>query len=118
MRLHHTRLRIKVKTPDAFEEHRTRHHAAAIAHEDFQEAELPRLQVDGVAASRYLAADEVDLKITDFEARLLALRVRTAGEGVDACEKLGKSKRLDEIVVGAGVETLDSIVNAAQSRQK
>ena len=118
MRFDDARLGVEMKTPDALKEHRARYNATAVAHQDFEQAKFARLQVNHVAAARHLPAYEIDLEVADLEARFLALGVRTAGKCVDAREKLREGERLNQIIVGAGVQAFDAIVDAAERRQE
>src|SRR5436305_14944787 len=67
--LNNIRLGVEMKLPNMFQQHRMSHHAVGIAHQIFEQTELPRKQLDGPPAAHYPATDQVHLKISYPEHR-------------------------------------------------
>src|SRR4051812_26685578 len=85
-------LGIEVKVPDALEQHRPGDDAALVAHEEFEQAKLARLQIDGLAAAADGAAHQIHLEIGDTQHGLLALERRGAGESMEHGQEAGEGK--------------------------
>src|SRR5689334_124915 len=118
MRFDDAGLGIEVKVPDALEQHRARDDAALIAHEEFKQAKLARLQVDHLAAAADGAANEIHLEIGDAQNGLLPLERRPPGESMEPGQELGEGEGLGDIVVAARLEPIDTIIDAAQRCQE
>ena len=88
-----------------------------MADEDVQ-AELARLQVYLFPAAAHRAREQVHLQIIHFQGRFKRGAARPASQCGDSRRKLGKRKRLDEIVIAPGLESIHPIVDAAERRQK
>src|SRR4029079_12641964 len=101
-------LGIEVKVPDALEQHRPGDDAALVAHQEFKQAKLARLQIDRLAAAADGTANQIHLEIGDAQEGLLALERRAAGESVQPRQKLGEGKGLGDIVVAPRLPPLDA----------
>src|SRR5215469_6051056 len=64
------RARVEVNVPDVLEQHRTRDHLTGVAHQVFEQAEFPWLQLDQLAPTTHRVRQEVELQIEHAEARL------------------------------------------------
>src|SRR6476661_10704254 len=107
-------LRIEVIVPYVLEQHGAGHHLARMLHEIFQQAKLARLQHNRFAGARHLVRETVEHEIADHEARASLLRRGAPGERLDAGEQLAEGIRLGEIVVAAGAQALDPVVDLAK----
>jgi len=83
-----------------------------VTHKILQEGEFFFGEGDGGAGSLDGEGEGVEGKIADREDRVEG-SVGAAGESAEAGEQFGKGERLGEIVVGAGVETGDFVVQLA-----
>ena len=107
-----------MEIPDLLEKHGPGHHAAGVAHQEAQQGELAGLQLDRPVAARDTMRQEVEREVADAEHRLGNRARRTAAEGGDAGGELGERERLDQVVVGAGVQPRHAVVDAAQRREE
>ena len=65
-----------------------------------------------LAAAHRLARAQVELEVADASDGGVAGRRRASGaEGADAGEQLGQGERLDEVVIGAGIEARDAVAD-------
>ena len=70
VRLDYAGLRLEMEAPHPLEQHRARQHAALVAHQHLEQAELARLQIDHIRAARHLAQINVsanNLSENEFE---------------------------------------------------
>src|SRR3954469_2504875 len=105
--LDRVRRRERVVAPDLLEEALARHDDALVAHEVLEQLELALGELDGAVAARDLVRVRVQGEVGDDERRAAARR-SAAQQGAQAGEQLLALERLDEVVVGAGVEALDA----------
>ena len=79
-------------------------------HEVAQKGELLGCQVEGGAITGGMVAGRVEVQPADFQHR-----PRTAGvptqEGADPCAQLVEGERLDQVVVGTGVQPADPVAH-------
>src|SRR5262245_59837797 len=62
MCLDHAGLWVEVDVPNPLEQHGSRHDPAFVAHEDFEQRELPWLQFDRRASAHHCSLDQVQLQ--------------------------------------------------------
>ena len=90
-----------------------------MAHQIFEQLELPRLQVDRLAAAPYgggRAGPSPD-RATSSRVGCLRRRLPTPKQRLDAGEQLGEGVGLDQIVVAARFQALHPVVDLAQGAQ-
>ena len=83
-------LRVEVIVPDMRRQHGAGHHLAGVLHQEFEQAELARLEDDLGALARHAMRQSVELEIGDAIGRRLA-RARggaAAHQHLDPGEKL------------------------------
>jgi len=76
--------------------------------------ELARLQIDDTAIAYRGALQAIELKSAHAEHGFSPRASRAASKCVDAREQLRQRERLYQIVVAAGLQTFNAVVNAAQ----
>ena len=92
------------------EQVQTRKHLARPAHEDLQQRELLCREPNLGRTTRDLPRRRVEAEVADFEDGR-PLGIAPADERAQAGEQLRERERLDEVVVGAAVETRDAILD-------
>ncbi len=110
-------LGVEVKVPHPFEQHGTRHHLSGATHQEFQELQLARGELYFAPAADDAAPQQIKLQIRDLELRGLRRAGASAQQGFDASQELCEREGLGEIVVAAGFQPTDPIVNASQGAQ-
>src|SRR5205823_2567367 len=85
---------------------------AAVEGEELQQGVLARRQPEFLAGPTDGAAAGVDLQVVDAEQRAFD-GVRAADQGAEAGEQFLQLERLGQVVVGAEVEALDLVLDAA-----
>ena len=120
MDVDHVGSRIEMIIPDLLEKHRARDDAPCISGKIFDQAEFARLQIDDSRSAPGAPLEEVNFEIADMNDGFTARRFTLFGSAeqrTDTGVKLGKRKGLDEIIVGACLKPLDTIIDRPYSRQ-
>ncbi len=117
MDVHDVGLRIEVKIPHVLEQHGARHDLTGVAHQVFQQAEFARLQQNVLAVARDFAFQPVHLQIAYLEVRSGLLRAGPAHQRFQARHQLGQSVGFGQVVVAAGGQPFDPVVDFAQRAQ-
>ena len=86
-----------------------------VAQQELEQLELAHGELDELPAAGELPGDQVDVEIADAEARRLRL-APAAHERTEAGQQLGEGKRLHQIVVGARVEPVHTVLDAVARR--
>ena len=110
--------RVEMELPHPLEQHGLGDDPAGIAHQIFEHAEFLRLQLDRHAAAADGPAQQVHFEIADLQADLLDRHCRAAADRVQPGKQLGEREGLEKIVVGAGLQTLDAVIDAADRGEK
>src|SRR5208282_6066364 len=111
-------LRIEMIVPDVFEQHGAGDDLAGVLQEVFEQAEFARLQRDLLAGARHLVGKAVEREVAEPVHRLLRRALGAAArQRLDAGEQLGKGVGFGEIVVAAGAQALDAVVDLAERRE-
>ena len=110
--------RVEGVVVDVGEDHGLRDDAPGVAHQVLEQRELPRPQLDLPAGPAHLAGQEVHLDVERGEARGLRRSRRAADEGLHAGEELGEGEGLGEVVVAAGLQAADAVVDGAARAQE
>jgi hypothetical protein len=84
-----------------------------VAQQELEQLKLARLQVDRLAGTAHLAAQQVHLEVAGSKhgRGCIAAGLRAPRERLEASEQLAERERLDEVVVAAGFEPFDAIVD-------
>ena len=105
----------EVVAPDAVEDHVARQHLARVAQEQLEQEELGPGQLDRPVAAADLARARVERQVGEREQLVAA--GRAAQERAQPREQLLERERLDQVVVGAGVEPGDAVVDLVAGGQ-
>ena len=111
-------LGVEMIFPDLLQQHGAGHRLAGVAHQEFQQLELTRLQVDLLTCAVNGAGDQVHLEITDLEHGGDAAGLAAARQGLDPGDQLGEGIGFDQIVVGTGVQPGDAVLDLAEGREE
>src|SRR5882757_3046079 len=105
------RRRIEMKIPDVLQQHCPGYGAAFVAHQVLQKLEFPMQQGNVLAAAAYGPRYQLDREIAETEDGLLGNDVAASPQRLDTRQQFDKGKRLDEVVVAAGAQAADAIVD-------
>jgi hypothetical protein len=105
---------IEVEVPDMLKQHRPRNDVPLVANHEFKQAEFAGQQGDIAAASPRSPCEKVKLQISDAEHGLLDNAFAPARERLDARQQFSKGEGLDEIVVAAGPQAANAIIDFPQ----
>ena len=103
--------------PDGVVDAIAREDLARVAHEIFEELVFGQRQVDWTFAAHHLVRRGVQAQVGEDE-RFLMLVSGAAQQRADAGQQLVERERLDEVVVGTGVEAGDAIGDAVAGGQQ
>src|SRR5437870_1576145 len=81
-----------------------------MAEQVLEDLEFPHRELKRLAGSHHLASDEIHLQIVLLQSEDL-IRASTSQQSAYAREQLRKRKGLDEVVVGAAIESFHPIVD-------
>src|SRR5512132_4222651 len=118
MRFHDRGLRVEVKVPNLLEEHRPGNDLTGITHQEFQQLEFARLQIDFLAGSRHSPLDQIHLQVARPQDGRRPSGNRSAAKYIDARQQLGERERLHELVVAAGVQADNLVVDTGERAEK
>src|SRR6202167_2400749 len=107
------RLSHKVEIPNILEQHRPRHDLPGSAHEIFEQGEFPRQQINRLAIAPDAPFNEIHLQGADLQTREPRVAA-PAEERFDSRSELANVERLDQIIVAAGLQSVDPIVDRRQ----
>ncbi len=85
-----------------------------MTHQKLQQPELTRLEQDFLRPAPDGAREKIHLQIPHAQLCLHGLRITAACERLDAGEQFGELVRLDQIIIAAGLEALDAIIDLAE----
>ncbi len=100
---------IDVAPPHAVEQLRAAEHASRALHQELEQPELGRSEMDLAPVSGHPVRLAVERDIADAQHRGDALGARTPEDGADARHQLGQRERLDDIIVGACGKPPDAV---------
>src|SRR5271166_7033814 len=103
-------LRKEFEIPDILEKHRPSHDLTRAAHEIFQQLEFPRQQIDRSPRAPHLPFDQIHIQVAGLQARDATVAA-PAQKRLDPRRQLANIERFDEIIVAAGLQTIDPFVD-------
>ena len=111
-------LGVEMVVPYMFEQHRPGDHPSGAAHQAFEKLELAPLQVDLAAGAGDPARQQIHFEIAHPQHGLLRRRRAAPEQRVDPRAQLGERERLHQIVVGAGPEPGDPVLDLSLGAQE
>src|SRR5580658_7840804 len=108
---------IDVAAPHPVEQLLAREYPAGTFHQEFEQAELGRAEIDRAGRARHALLLAIELEIADVEHHGDALGARPAQQRADARQQLRHREWLDDVVVGAGGEAADPLAFLAARGQ-
>src|SRR5438067_413101 len=93
----------EIEVPDVLGDLRAGEYVPGMAHEIFQESELPRAQLDQAPATADLTPGGVHGEVAEAQDRT-HLQGRPAQQGTEASHQLREGERFDQIIVGPNIE--------------
>src|SRR5665213_1781037 len=106
---------VVIHIPDMFDNHGPAQGTSLVPHHVFQDAELLGRKFQGFNAAHNFTAGAIEHQIAHLEA--LRGGLAAAQKGAHAGEQFNEGERLGEVVVGAGFETFDPIVELSARAQ-
>ena len=94
-------LRVEVQVPHPLEQHGARDDLAGAPHEEFEQLQLPRRQLDLPAAAGHAPRQQIEVEVSHLERRGIRRARVPAAERLDARQQLRERERLRQIVVAA-----------------
>src|ERR1700691_2128695 len=101
-------LRHEFEIPHILEQHRPSHDPVGAAHEILKEGEFPRQEIDQLAVALHGPLDEIHLQRPDLQPRL-PRGAAPPQERFDARRQFADVERLDQVVVAARLQSIDSL---------
>src|SRR2546422_2289317 len=87
-------LRVEMQVPHALEQHGARYDLPGAAHQEFEQLQLPRGEVDVATAAGDRPREQVELEVSHPQLRGLRHAGAPARQSLDAGEQLGGSEGL------------------------
>ena len=98
-------------------DHRAGEHAAWVAHHALQHGELLGRQFDGALAALHALRAGVEREVTGLEHGALGRIGRPAQQRTQPCQQFAKGKRLHQVVVGAGIQPVYTVIDGVAGGQ-
>src|SRR5260221_880774 len=105
---------IEMEIPDVLQQHGPGYHAAFVANQILQKLEFPRKKKNGPAAPAGGPRHQVDREIADPQDGFLDNGFTAPAKRLDARQQFDEGKRLDQVVIAAGAQATDPIVDFSE----
>src|ERR1700720_2184663 len=105
---------IEMEIPDVLQQHGPGYHAAFVANQILQKLEFPRKKKNRLAAPAGGPRHQVRREIADPQDGFLDNGFTASAQRLDARQQFDKGKRLDQVVIPAGTQATDPIVDFAE----
>src|SRR5262249_54351658 len=97
--------------PNVFQQHGASDNLSRVLHQIFEQSKFSRLQWDLIVAADDAMRQSVKLEVADAIDRVLAAAAPAARQRLHPREQFGKRVRLRKVVVPAGAQSLDAVVD-------
>ena len=91
------------------------HHLPRLEHEMFEQPQLPRRQLDLLTLLSYASRQPIELQVSHYKLITHKLRIPAAQEAAHSRPKLLVGHRLDDVLIGARIETTNDCIGPAHS---
>src|SRR6266446_660793 len=105
---------IKIEFPDLLDNGGAGNGLSFVAHQEFKQREFLRAEIDVVASAADGVTDAIDFEVFNLENRARG-PVPSAEYSANARGKFGKCKGFCEVIIGAGIEPTDALLNHARA---
>src|SRR5215469_7032475 len=109
--------RVEVEIPDMLQQHRSGNRLSDITNQILEKLKFPWQQLDLAAAPTNDPRQQVDLQIANTEDGFLYHCSAATGERIDPRQHLPRRKWLDQVIVAAGTQPADAVIDFAESAQ-
>ena len=106
------RVGIEVKLPYVLEQHRAGYDLSRMTRQIFEETKFAWLEIDDMAVSGNRPRHQIDLQVGVLQYRLDERSPRATAQGIHPCNELREGEWLGEIVISAGVEPGNAIIDS------
>src|SRR5260370_23241765 len=110
--VHDIRHSVKIEFPDLLDNGSAGNGLALVAHQEFQQSEFLRAEIDVVGAAAHGMTDAIDFEVFNLENRAHGAG-SSAQNRANACGKFGEGKRLCDVVVRPGIQPADALFDGA-----
>mgnify|MGYP001812014145 CR=1 FL=1 len=118
MNVNDIRLRIEMVVPDSLEQHRAGDYLAAMTHQVFQQPKLCRFDLQQPATAPDLTLQKIDFEVGNSQRGGIGrFRVGPPYQRFEPRHQLAESERFDEVVVAAGLQPGDPVIDFAERAQ-
>jgi hypothetical protein len=118
MGFHDVRFRIEMEIPNTLQQHRSGDDTSFASYQEFQELKLAWQKFDQLSASTNSPSDQIHFQVINPQNCSFVREGWTAGESRQPRQEFAEGEGLDEVVVAAGIEAFDAIVEAREIRQE
>ncbi len=101
---------VEIHVPDLGRDQRFGQHFALAAQKHFQQGEFLGGEVDAPTAAFDATADQVQAQVGQLQAGFLLCRTASTQQAAHPCQQLGKSKGLDQVIIGAQLQAVYAIL--------
>src|SRR5271163_625696 len=106
-------LRQEFEIPDILKQHRPSHDLTRAAHEILEQLEFPGQKIDRSSRAPYLPLDQIHIQVAGLQARDATVAA-PAQKRLDPRGQFADVERFDEIVVAAGLQSIDPFVDGRE----
>ncbi|KKK46648.1 hypothetical protein LCGC14_3163150, partial [marine sediment metagenome] len=107
------RLRVEMVVPDMLQNHGLGDYVALVAHEVFEQRELPRLELHHLSVPCDVTLEQIELQIAHLEGLPTATDGGPTDQRLNPSEQLGKGERFGQIVVSTGLQSFYLVIDRA-----
>src|SRR2546427_702935 len=98
---------VEVDIPNMLDNHRPRDRTMRVTEKKFQQSVFLELEIDGLTRPAHLTSGRIHFEISNLKPRVLL--GAAPEQSADPCGEFRERERLDQVVVGAGIESRDFV---------